>query len=274
MKDDRTYIKIFHKMLDWGWYGDTNTFRVFMHILLRANYRESEYLGHKIGAGECVFGYNAWADQLGLSVRQIRTAIDHLKSTNEIVVKATNKFSVITVVKWDFWQVEEGGSDKRTTRKTTSNRQTSDKQPTTSKEYKNISSSLRSEDIYIYDDEFEKLWELYPKKQGKKKACENYIKARKGGATSEEVEKGIIAYAEYIKATNTEDRYIKQGSTFFSQQAWQDEWRVRDDIQRPNNRTVNSQRGGFSGSTGRSGASPKIVGATVPRMGVSFEEEE
>ena len=105
---------------------------------------------------------------------------------------------------------------------------------------------------YIYEQEFEKLWELY----------------------SEEVEKGIIAYANYIKATNTEERYTKHGSSFFSQQAWQDEWRVRDDIQRTNSRTANSQRGGFSGSTGRSGASPKIVGATVPRMGVSFEEEE
>ena len=127
---------------------------------------------------------------------------------------------------------------------------------------------------YIYEQEFEKLWELYPRKQGKKEACAHYVKARKNGTTSEEVEKGIVAYANYIKATNTEERYTKHGSSFFSQQAWQDEWRVRDDIQRTNNRTTNSQRRGFSSSTGRGREGTEIVGATVPRMGLRFEEEE
>ena len=140
------YIKLFRKMLNWGWYKDTNTFRVFMHILLKANYQPSEYKGHKIDAGECVFGRKKWAEDLGLSERQVRTAIEHLKSTNEIATKTTNKFTIITVVNWELWQIEEGV--KRPTKRPTRS-QTSDQQPTTSKESKNnISSSLRSEDIY------------------------------------------------------------------------------------------------------------------------------
>lgn len=137
MDNDHSYIKLFRKMLTWGWYGDTNTVRVFLHILLRANHKPGEYLGHPIGAGECVFGYNAWSEELGLSVRQLRTAITHLKSTNEIVVRTTNRFSIITVVKWEFWQIEEGEptNDRQATR------QTSDTQATTSKEYKNISTT-------------------------------------------------------------------------------------------------------------------------------------
>lgn len=106
--DDRTYIKLFHKMLTWGWYGDTNTTRVFLHILLRANYQPSEYNGKVIGRGECVFGYRAWAKELGMSVQEIRTAIAHLKSTHEITLKSTHQGSVIHVEKWDFWQIEEG----------------------------------------------------------------------------------------------------------------------------------------------------------------------
>lgn len=138
MKDNRTYIKLFRTVLDWGWYGDTNTFRVFMHILLRANYEPSEYRGHIIGAGECVFGYNAWAKALGLSVRNVRTAIEHLKSTNEITIKTTNKFSIIHVVKWEFWQIEEGKATSKSTSKPTNDRQATDKQPTTSKESKKV----------------------------------------------------------------------------------------------------------------------------------------
>ena len=150
MKENRSFVKLFRNILDWGWYGDTNTFRVFMHILLKANYQETEYKGHKIPAGACVFGRKAWAEELGLSERQVRTAISHLESTNEIAIETTNRFSVITLVKWELWQIDEGRATNRTTNKKSDKRPTSDQQATTSKEYKNnnISSSLHSEDIY------------------------------------------------------------------------------------------------------------------------------
>ena len=150
MKDDRTYIKLFHQMLEWGWYGDTNTFRVFMHILLRANYKESEYLGHKIGAGECVFGRKEWAKKLGLSERQVRTAISHLKSTNEITTKSTNKFTIIHIVKWEFWQIEEGKATTKTTSKKSNERPASDQQATTSKESKNTTTTPTIYDVRSY----------------------------------------------------------------------------------------------------------------------------
>lgn len=184
MKDDRTYIKIFHKMLDWGWYGDTNTFRVFMHILLRANYKESEYLGQKIGPGECVFGRRAWAKALGLSERQVRTAIEHLKSTNEIAIRTTNKFSVITVVKWEDWQIEEGKATRKTTHKKSNERPTSDQQPTTSKDSKNIYTTIptiymvreyvKENGLLIDPDYFHKYYETAGWVDGKGKPIKNW----------------------------------------------------------------------------------------------------
>ena len=75
--------------------------------------------------------------------------------------------------------------------------------------------------------EFENLWAMYPKKQGKAKALEYYKKACKDGVTFDEVRKGIEAYVGYIEAMGIEERYIKQGSTFFSQRAWQDDWTPR-----------------------------------------------
>lgn len=73
-------------------------------------------------------------------------------------------------------------------------------------------------------DEFETLWKLYPKKQGKDKAYGYYEKARKSGTTYEEVKQGIEAYVEYLKAEQTDAQFIKMGSTFFSQKAWLDDW--------------------------------------------------
>lgn len=136
--EDRTYIKLFRKILKWGWYGDTNTFRVFMHILLKANYKPKEYKGVMINSGECVFGRKAWAKELGLSEQQIRTAISHLQSTNEITITSTNKFSVIHVVKWELWQINDGLSTNESTNDAFQNQPTTNQQLTTSKESKKV----------------------------------------------------------------------------------------------------------------------------------------
>lgn len=77
------------------------------------------------------------------------------------------------------------------------------------------------------NNEFDSLWILYPRKQGKDKALSYYEKARKSGTTYEEVEQGILAYKSYIEAEEIDKKYIKQGSTFFSQKAWQDDWSVQ-----------------------------------------------
>lgn len=73
-------------------------------------------------------------------------------------------------------------------------------------------------------EEFETLWKLYPRKQGKKKALDAYVRSRKKGTSFEEVETGVKAYSAHIKRMRIESQYIKQGSTFFSQMAWQDDW--------------------------------------------------
>lgn len=142
-KQKETYIKLFHKILSWGWYGDTNTFRVFMHILLKANYKETEYKGYKLKPGDCVFGRKTWAEELGLSERQVRTALEHLKSTNEVTTKTTNRFTIVHVEKWEFWQIEEGYTTNESTNKKSNKRPTSDQQATTPKDIysKNIDST-------------------------------------------------------------------------------------------------------------------------------------
>jgi len=72
-------------------------------------------------------------------------------------------------------------------------------------------------------ERFARLWEMYPRKQGRKSAFESYKRAIRDGATDEEIERGIKAYTEYCQGKDTQ--YIKQGSTFFSQRAWEDEWK-------------------------------------------------
>jgi hypothetical protein len=109
-----------------------------MHILLKAQYRPTEYKGVAINSGECVFGRKAWAKELGLSEQQIRTAISHLQSTNEITITSTNKFSVIHVVNWESWQIKDGLSTNTSTNAVFGNQPTTNQQLTTSKESKKV----------------------------------------------------------------------------------------------------------------------------------------
>ena len=78
------------------------------------------------------------------------------------------------------------------------------------------------------EDEFESLWSIYPKKQGKSKALEYYIAARnaKEPTTFEEVENGINAYNFNIKENKIDPQFIKHGSTWFKQQCWKDDYTV------------------------------------------------
>lgn len=91
----------------------------------------------------------------------------------------------------------------------------------------NISTTNKSNTKELYISEFEKLWSIYPRKQGKENALKHYIKARKDGTTYEEVEQGIISYIRYLQVEQTEAQYIKMGSTFFSQKAWKDDWTIK-----------------------------------------------
>lgn len=78
--------------------------------------------------------------------------------------------------------------------------------------------------VRVSDKDFDTLWELYPRKEGKAKAKAAYAKAIRSGATNEQIESGIADYVSYIKRNQIERRYIKQGSTWFEGQCWNDDY--------------------------------------------------
>lgn len=72
--------------------------------------------------------------------------------------------------------------------------------------------------------EFESLWSLYPRKEGKKAAFASYQRAKKKGATFDDVKAGILNYLDYIKVKKIEHQFVKQGSTWFNGECWNDEY--------------------------------------------------
>lgn len=140
---DNGYIKIFRKMLRWEWYEDTNTFRVFLHCLLKANWKDKTWHGVEIKRGSFITSRQKMAQELGLTEKQIRVSLDHLEMTGEVARSSTSKYSVITVIKYDDYQQEgqqEGQekANKRAKKGQTNGQQNDQVRATTeeSKEYK------------------------------------------------------------------------------------------------------------------------------------------
>jgi hypothetical protein len=76
------------------------------------------------------------------------------------------------------------------------------------------------------ENRFNDLWALYPRKQGRADALKSYEKAVKAGVTDEVIKQGIENYVKHIAANKTDPQYVKQGSTFFSKQAWADDYTI------------------------------------------------
>lgn len=110
---DGNYIKLSRGLLDWEWYTDINTTRLFIHMLLKANWKDGNFKGTTIPRGSFVSSIGKLSGETGLTDREIRTAISHLKKTGEVTSKTTNKFSVFTVVKYDLYQTTDKQNDKR-----------------------------------------------------------------------------------------------------------------------------------------------------------------
>lgn len=79
-----------------------------------------------------------------------------------------------------------------------------------------------------YESEFETLWVIYPKKVSKQKARIAYIKARKEKKyTFEIIKNGLERYIDYLEVSGrTDSEYILNGSTFFNQERFLDEYNV------------------------------------------------
>ena len=137
------HIKIDRRILEWEWYKDLNTCRLFFHLLLRANWKDGRFQGMEIPRGSLVTSYNNLAAETGLSVKNVRTALKHLETTGEVAVNRHTKFSVVTVNNYNLYQSDGTVNGSQVA----DNRQTTGKQVATIEEVKKVRSKESNNNI-------------------------------------------------------------------------------------------------------------------------------
>ena len=139
----RGYVKVYRSLKDWEWYDEPNTFRLYIHCLLSANHEDKQWRGITIPKGSFVSSRTKLANELGLSEQNIRTAISHLQSTNDLTIKSTKKYTIYTVNNWISSQ-EDNQLDGQNL---TNSQPTANQQLTTNKNEKNEKNEKKEEEV-------------------------------------------------------------------------------------------------------------------------------
>lgn len=119
------FVIINRSIINWEWYTNINTCRLFEHILYTASFKDTTWRGIDVKRSELITSYNSLSNGTGLSIQNVKTALKNLKKSKDLTIKTTTKYQVITVLSYDKYTLPNKQSNKQTNRKVT-----------TSKEYK------------------------------------------------------------------------------------------------------------------------------------------
>lgn len=197
------WISLHRQILEWGWYRDVNTKSLFIHLLLKANHEAGKWQGLDIQRGQLVTGRKRLSEETGMSEQEIRTSINKLKSTSEIAIISTNKYSIVTIVNYDVFQIGStiNQPTKQPAKHLTSNQQSTTNNNNNNENKKDTPAKLKafSEDSSEY-----KLSLL----------LENMIRQSDEGFKKQDLQKWAVHIDRLIRLDNREDKQIHEVIVF------------------------------------------------------------
>lgn len=104
MNGDEGFVLTHRKIMQWQWYTDVNTAHLFRHCVLRANYIDTSWRGISVKRGSFITSLQTLSAETGLTIKQVRTALEKLEKTGEVASCSTSKYRIITVKNYDLYQ--------------------------------------------------------------------------------------------------------------------------------------------------------------------------
>jgi uncharacterized phage protein (TIGR02220 family) len=98
------FIQLHRKLIEWDWYQDIPTFKLFIHCILKANHKDKSWRGIKIQRGQFITSLGNLSNETGLTLKQVRLSLDKLTNTGELGKQTTSYNTVITVVLYEKYQ--------------------------------------------------------------------------------------------------------------------------------------------------------------------------
>lgn len=105
------FIKLNRRIKHWQHFREPFTRIVFEYLLLEASYMDSSLNGEKVKTGTVITSRSKIAEENGITVGQVRKALEKLISSEEIRILSTSKNptkgTTIHVVNYAYWQCKE-----------------------------------------------------------------------------------------------------------------------------------------------------------------------
>jgi len=134
--EDKSWIKLYRKIKEKGWYQNSKYVHLWVHILFRANHEEKEFMFngsiHKTKRGEFITGRKALSSETGIAESTIEDILKLFENEGQIQQQKNNKFRLITVLNYEKFQ------DKQ---------QPANNQPTSSQQPADTNKNLRIKEL-------------------------------------------------------------------------------------------------------------------------------
>lgn len=147
----RGYIKIWRKVEDTEIIKNHKLCAFWLWCLIKATHKErTVMIGYQeinLQAGQFIFGRNKAAQETNLTSQEVRTCLKNLEKHKKITIKATNKFSIITIINWDTYQQDIIQPNQQLNQQLTNKEPTNNQQLTTNKNDKHYKNEKNKEKI-------------------------------------------------------------------------------------------------------------------------------
>lgn len=109
--EDKSWIKLYRKILKSPIWENEKALKVWIWCLVKATFEERKQLVGKtiveLEKGQFVTGRKKASEELNMKERTVYDYFKLLEKLQMISINSNNKFSIITVEKWEDYQVEE-----------------------------------------------------------------------------------------------------------------------------------------------------------------------
>lgn len=226
------FVALHRTILDWEWYTEANTMRLFVHLLLTVNHAPKQWQGIAVERGQRVASYGKLAAETGMSVKEVRTALNHLKKTGEVAHKATSKFGLFTVVNYDQYQTVDTQEGSRGA----GNGQSKGSQGAGNGQQLNNENNENNEKNPPYPPKgttkadwpgFADFYSCYPKHTGKQAALKAWNKLKPDPQLQQLIIQAVEKQKQSQQWTKDSGQFIPLPATWLNGQRWEDELEVK-----------------------------------------------
>lgn len=209
------YIRLYRCLMEKGWANKPEYVAVWVFLLMRGNYRETETLLDgkivKLQPGQLVTSRRKISEETGVHESKIQRILSLFETEQQIEQLACPKYRVISIVNWQKYQAVEQVDEQQMNSKRTANEQ----QVNTDKEVK----KLRSKTLVGFDE----FWDCYPRKVGKAKAEESWAKIKDPESTLLEILSALAWQKRSDQWTKPGGQFIPHPVTYLNQKRWNDQ---------------------------------------------------